>query len=260
MSDVAFSTVEAGHLHREGRQRGERPAGEAGERAGGQAADGALHPRRAERAGRLQLRRRRARFSPRTATRCCRSTIAAARAGAASSRRRSTPTGATSKWWICSAASTALIKAGVADPDRLGICGWSYGGILTDYTIATDTRFKAAISRRRQRAAAHDVRRRPVHRAVRGGAGQPWKHQDLWMKVSLPVLPRGPDQDADAVHGRRQGLQRAARRRRADVSGAAEQRRREPAGDLPGPAPRDHDAELPARSAASAGSGGSTRT
>jgi len=39
-----------------------------------------------------------------------------------------------------------LIKMGVADPDRLGIGGWSYGGILTDYMIASDTRFKAATS------------------------------------------------------------------------------------------------------------------
>ena len=39
-----------------------------------------------------------------------------------------------------------VIKMGVADPDRLGIGGWSYGGILTDYVIATDNRFKAATS------------------------------------------------------------------------------------------------------------------
>ena len=39
-----------------------------------------------------------------------------------------------------------VIKMGVADPDRLGIGGWSYGGILTDYMIASDTRFKAATS------------------------------------------------------------------------------------------------------------------
>jgi dipeptidyl aminopeptidase/acylaminoacyl peptidase len=38
------------------------------------------------------------------------------------------------------------IKMGVADPDRLGVGGWSYGGILTDYLIASDTRFKAATS------------------------------------------------------------------------------------------------------------------
>jgi dipeptidyl aminopeptidase/acylaminoacyl peptidase len=39
-----------------------------------------------------------------------------------------------------------VIKMGVADPDRLGVGGWSYGGILTDYLIATDSRFKAATS------------------------------------------------------------------------------------------------------------------
>ena len=39
-----------------------------------------------------------------------------------------------------------VIKMGVADPDRLGVGGWSYGGILTDYLIATDKRFKAATS------------------------------------------------------------------------------------------------------------------
>ncbi|HKP87767.1 MAG TPA: S9 family peptidase [Blastocatellia bacterium] len=39
-----------------------------------------------------------------------------------------------------------VIKIGVADPDRLGIGGWSYGGILTDYMIASDQRFKAATS------------------------------------------------------------------------------------------------------------------
>ena len=39
-----------------------------------------------------------------------------------------------------------VVKEGLADPDRLGVGGWSYGGILTDYTIASTTRFKAASS------------------------------------------------------------------------------------------------------------------
>ncbi len=39
-----------------------------------------------------------------------------------------------------------VIKMGIADPDRLGVGGWSYGGILTDYLIASDPRFKAATS------------------------------------------------------------------------------------------------------------------
>lgn len=43
-------------------------------------------------------------------------------------------------------ATDYLVDQGWIDKERLGIGGWSYGGILTDYTIATDTRFKAAIS------------------------------------------------------------------------------------------------------------------
>jgi len=39
-----------------------------------------------------------------------------------------------------------VIKMGVADPERMGVGGWSYGAILTDYVIATDRRFKAATS------------------------------------------------------------------------------------------------------------------
>jgi dipeptidyl aminopeptidase/acylaminoacyl peptidase len=39
-----------------------------------------------------------------------------------------------------------VVKMGVADPGRLGVGGWSYGGILTDYMIASDTRFKAGTS------------------------------------------------------------------------------------------------------------------
>ncbi len=39
-----------------------------------------------------------------------------------------------------------VIAMGVADPDKMGVGGWSYGGILTDYMIASDTRFKAATS------------------------------------------------------------------------------------------------------------------
>ncbi len=44
------------------------------------------------------------------------------------------------------AAVDHVIAKGYADPNRLGVGGWSYGGILTDYMIATDTRFKGATS------------------------------------------------------------------------------------------------------------------
>jgi dipeptidyl aminopeptidase/acylaminoacyl peptidase len=44
------------------------------------------------------------------------------------------------------AAVDHVIAIGLADPAKLGVGGWSYGGILTDALIAKDTRFKAATS------------------------------------------------------------------------------------------------------------------
>jgi dipeptidyl aminopeptidase/acylaminoacyl peptidase len=38
-----------------------------------------------------------------------------------------------------------VIDLGVADPERLGITGWSYGGFLTAATITQTDRFKAAV-------------------------------------------------------------------------------------------------------------------
>jgi dipeptidyl aminopeptidase/acylaminoacyl peptidase len=37
-----------------------------------------------------------------------------------------------------------LVARGVADPDRLGIMGWSYGGYMTSWVITQTRRFKAA--------------------------------------------------------------------------------------------------------------------
>ena len=37
-----------------------------------------------------------------------------------------------------------LIETGIADPDRLGMMGWSYGGFMTAWTITKTDRFEAA--------------------------------------------------------------------------------------------------------------------
>ena len=37
-----------------------------------------------------------------------------------------------------------LVQQGIADPDRLALRGWSYGGILGGWTITQTDRFKAA--------------------------------------------------------------------------------------------------------------------
>jgi len=40
----------------------------------------------------------------------------------------------------------ALVRDGVADPDRLAIGGYSYGGYMTNWLITETTRFKAAVT------------------------------------------------------------------------------------------------------------------
>jgi dipeptidyl aminopeptidase/acylaminoacyl peptidase len=43
------------------------------------------------------------------------------------------------------AGALAMVERGIADPDRLGIGGWSWGGYLTAFTITQTTIFKAAV-------------------------------------------------------------------------------------------------------------------
>jgi dipeptidyl aminopeptidase/acylaminoacyl peptidase len=81
-----------------------------------------------------------------------------------------------------------VVKAGVADPDRLGIGGWSYGGILTNYTIATDSRFKAATS---GAGSSNQITMYGTDQYVTQydlEIGPPWKAQDLWIKISYPFF------------------------------------------------------------------------
>jgi dipeptidyl aminopeptidase/acylaminoacyl peptidase len=80
------------------------------------------------------------------------------------------------------------VAKGIADPKRLGIGGWSYGGILTDYTIATDPRFAAAISGAgsANQTAMYGVDQYVVQYNAELGA--PWQTPALWMKVSYPFF------------------------------------------------------------------------
>jgi dipeptidyl aminopeptidase/acylaminoacyl peptidase len=79
-------------------------------------------------------------------------------------------------------------KIGLADPLRLGIGGWSYGGILTNYAIATDNRFKAAIS---GAGSSNQISMYGTDMYItqyENELGPPWKAPDVWMKVSYPFF------------------------------------------------------------------------
>ena len=80
------------------------------------------------------------------------------------------------------------IAQGIADPDRLGIGGWSYGGILTNYTIASDPRFKGAVSGAGSSLQLTMYGTDQYIVQYETEMGQPWKSMDRWMKVSYPFF------------------------------------------------------------------------
>jgi dipeptidyl aminopeptidase/acylaminoacyl peptidase len=86
------------------------------------------------------------------------------------------------------------VASGISDPNRLGVGGWSYGGILTDYLIASDPRFKVAIS---GAGSANQLSMYGSDQYVlqyNNEIGPPWKNQDIWLKVSYPFF------HADRIH------------------------------------------------------------
>jgi dipeptidyl aminopeptidase/acylaminoacyl peptidase len=85
-------------------------------------------------------------------------------------------------------AADEAVRQGIADPNRLGIGGWSYGGISTNYTIATDTRFKAAISGAGSSMQFTMYGMDQYIIQYDQELGQPWKTKDKWMKVSYPFF------------------------------------------------------------------------
>ncbi len=122
------------------------------------------------------------------------------------------------------AAVDTAIAMGVADPDRLGVGGWSYGGILTDHVIAKTSRFKAAISGASEFNYLANYGNDHYQRQWEAELGLPWQNAQLWMKLSpffrldkivTPTLVMGGDADLNVpiIGGQQlyQGLKRLGR-------------------------------------------------
>jgi dipeptidyl aminopeptidase/acylaminoacyl peptidase len=120
-----------------------------------------------------------------------------------------------------------LVARGIADPDRLGVMGASYGGYLTDWIVTQTSRFKAA-------SAARASRDRPISTSSDGGEfleeyfGRPWEASALFAahspithvrNVTTPLLiqhgsvtcaprSRKPGSSTDAQGARKDGRAR----------------------------------------------------
>lgn len=81
-----------------------------------------------------------------------------------------------------------LVKDGLADPERLGIGGWSYGGINTNFAIASDTRFAAAVS---GASASNYIAGYGTDQYIwqyENELGLPWESPDAYLRMSYPFL------------------------------------------------------------------------
>ena len=86
------------------------------------------------------------------------------------------------------AAVDEAVRMGTADPERLGVGGWSYGGILTDWTIYKTSRFKAAISGAGIANALAGYGTDHYQWEYEVELGLPWKARDVWLHLSRPFL------------------------------------------------------------------------
>jgi dipeptidyl aminopeptidase/acylaminoacyl peptidase len=92
------------------------------------------------------------------------------------------------------AAVDEVVKEGLADPDHLAVGGWSYGGILTDYTIASTTRFKAASS---GAGVGNPVALYGIDEYILqydNELGSPWKDPQKYIQLGYPFF------HADRIH------------------------------------------------------------
>jgi len=82
------------------------------------------------------------------------------------------------------AAVDHVIELGYADPDRLGVMGYSYGGFMTNVIITRTNRFKAAVS-----GAGHSLFIANYGHDIyqiwyEWELDLPWKNRQLWEKLS----------------------------------------------------------------------------
>lgn len=77
-----------------------------------------------------------------------------------------------------------VIARGYADPEKLGVGGWSYGGILTNYVITKSTRFKAAVSGASEALFRSNYGHDHYQMWWEVELGLPWENAEAWERIS----------------------------------------------------------------------------
>ncbi len=113
------------------------------------------------------------------------------------------------------------IEQGYADPDRLGVGGWSYGGILTNYVITKSDRFKGAITGASMALYRANYGHDHYQLEWEGEVGLPWENAEAWERMSpfnfvanvvTPTLIMGGDHDWNVPIQNSEQLYQALRR------------------------------------------------
>ncbi len=113
------------------------------------------------------------------------------------------------------------ISQGFSDPDKLGVGGWSYGGILTDHVITKTDRFKAAITGASEVLYVANYGHDHYQLQWEGELGLPWENREAWERISpfnrveninTPTLIMGGEHDWNVPIQNSEQLYQALRR------------------------------------------------
>ncbi len=114
------------------------------------------------------------------------------------------------------------IELGYSDPDRLGVGGYSYGGILTNYIITQTDRFKGAVSGAGTGLALANYGHDMYQRWWESESGLPWETREFWdglsafdhiQNVSTPTLFACGEKDWNVPLQNSEQMYQALRRR-----------------------------------------------
>ena len=78
----------------------------------------------------------------------------------------------------------AVIARGYVDEKKLGVGGWSYGGILTNYVITKSTRYAGAVSGASLGLYRSNYGFDHYQRLWEAELGLPWENAEAWEKIS----------------------------------------------------------------------------